>query len=605
MSIENKKIFNTRVQLKYSTWNEWQAKENEFIPLRGEICIVAVPQDQDPSVSINEKTQTPPAILFKVGDGVSTLKQLPWASGLAADVAEWAKAKDRPEYKASDIKVTDTTLLNAPNVEDALSAIWTKIADLTGEEAGTGTIGQQIAAGIKAMGSASVSATGKYVTGVSVDEDGKLAISETSLPDYTDVYAAKTTVETLRSDFDNHIEDVKEYDGRITAAANAAAAANENADTRVLKSDFTSYTQTTDGAIQAINNTIAALDSTYATDAELATAIAGVNEVIAALDGTYATDEALATAIEGVNTTIAALDSTYATDAELKTVKEGLEAVIAALDNTYATDAELKEVKEGLEGAIADINGLAATHVTKEEFTAEQAARTAAEAQVLADAKDYADEVKEALLGDDLTTTFDTLKAVQDWVDEHGAQATDLATALTTETSERKAADAAEVEARNAAITEAVNAETEARKTAIATEVEARNTAIGNAISTEVTNRNNAISAAIANEATARGTAITEAVNAEATARATAIADAVGAEATARGTAIANAKTELEGKISESEAAAKKHADDEIAKIKLNTLTQDEGEYVIFYCGDANTFIDNPSTVKPEEVPAE
>jgi hypothetical protein len=30
--------------------------------------------------------------MFKVGNGVSTFKELPWTSGLAADVYSWAKA---------------------------------------------------------------------------------------------------------------------------------------------------------------------------------------------------------------------------------------------------------------------------------------------------------------------------------------------------------------------------------------------------------------------------------------------------------------------------------------------------------------------------------
>jgi hypothetical protein len=31
--------------------------------------------------------------MFKVGNGVSTFEELPWTSGLAADVYDWAKAK--------------------------------------------------------------------------------------------------------------------------------------------------------------------------------------------------------------------------------------------------------------------------------------------------------------------------------------------------------------------------------------------------------------------------------------------------------------------------------------------------------------------------------
>lgn len=597
MSIENKKIFNTRVQLKYSTWNEWQAKEDSFIPLKGEICIVAVPQDQKPSVSIDEKTQTPPAILFKVGDGVSTLKQLPWASGLAADVAEWAKKTKGSAadiYTANNVSVADfLAALEASqvaytkksrvegeadtniDVKTALDSLYDAIATLSGDS------GESIADLLTKVNNAQATANSAATAAANAQTTADSAVT-----------AAATAQETANS--------------AATAAAEAdrkAVAANENANTRVLKSDFTTYTQTTDGAIQAINNTIAALGDTYATDTELSTAIAGVNATIAALGDTYATDDELATAIAGVNATIAALGDTYATDDELKTVKEGLEAVIAALDNTYATDAELKEVKEGLEGAIADINGLAATHVTKDEFAAEQAARIAAENKALQNAKDYTDEVKAALLGDNLTETFDTLKAVQDWVDEHGEKATELTSALATETAERKAADAKEVTDRDAAIAAAITTEVSNRDAAIATAVGAETTAREAAIAAEVAARNTAIADAVSAEATARGTAITNAIDAEVAARNTAIADAISAEVTARDAAIASAKTDLEGKITAAEAAAKKHADDEIAKIKLNTLEQDD--YVIFYCGDANTFIDNAPVENPEEVPAE
>ena len=130
MSIENKKIFNTRVQLKYSTWNEWQAKEDSFIPLKGEICIVAVPQDQTPDAKVDDKKQTPPAILFKVGDGVSTLKQLPWVSGLAADVAEWAK---KPQGDAADIYMNNVSVADFLAALEASQVAYTKKARVEGE----------------------------------------------------------------------------------------------------------------------------------------------------------------------------------------------------------------------------------------------------------------------------------------------------------------------------------------------------------------------------------------------------------------------------------------------------------------------------------------
>lgn len=49
--------------------------------------VVSVPGSSKP-----DGTQiTPPAVMFKVGDGTTTFANLPWGSGLAADVYAWAK----------------------------------------------------------------------------------------------------------------------------------------------------------------------------------------------------------------------------------------------------------------------------------------------------------------------------------------------------------------------------------------------------------------------------------------------------------------------------------------------------------------------------------
>lgn len=89
------KTLNTRIQLKYDTLANWQSEAEAgkgalLVLKRGELGIVEVPTG-----STAEQT-TPPAILFKVGDGVKTFKQLPWTSALAADVYAWAK-KSNPD----------------------------------------------------------------------------------------------------------------------------------------------------------------------------------------------------------------------------------------------------------------------------------------------------------------------------------------------------------------------------------------------------------------------------------------------------------------------------------------------------------------------------
>lgn len=85
--------FYTRIQLKYDTWTNW-TKEAALakVPLKGEVCLVEVPGTGTSNLSHKDATSvTKPAVLMKVGDGVTTFGELPWLSAKAADVHEWAK----------------------------------------------------------------------------------------------------------------------------------------------------------------------------------------------------------------------------------------------------------------------------------------------------------------------------------------------------------------------------------------------------------------------------------------------------------------------------------------------------------------------------------
>lgn len=85
----------TRITLKYDTLANWNA--SEFILKKGEVAICSL--DTGETV----KQSTPPAVLLKVGDGAHKFSELPWASGLAADVYGWAKAANKPTYTASEV----------------------------------------------------------------------------------------------------------------------------------------------------------------------------------------------------------------------------------------------------------------------------------------------------------------------------------------------------------------------------------------------------------------------------------------------------------------------------------------------------------------------
>lgn len=105
------KTINTRVLLRCDELSAWQNvseanKGGNLVLKKGEVAIALVPQGGSLAQT------TPPAAMFKIGDGTNAFKDLPWASALAADVYAWAKAATKPTYSYDEITgtipVTDT-----------------------------------------------------------------------------------------------------------------------------------------------------------------------------------------------------------------------------------------------------------------------------------------------------------------------------------------------------------------------------------------------------------------------------------------------------------------------------------------------------------------
>ena len=75
---------NSRISLRYDTYDQWNTPSGKAAVLnKGEVGICA----------LLAEGSNQPTIMFKVGNGISTFEELPWTSGLAADVFDWAKAK--------------------------------------------------------------------------------------------------------------------------------------------------------------------------------------------------------------------------------------------------------------------------------------------------------------------------------------------------------------------------------------------------------------------------------------------------------------------------------------------------------------------------------
>ena len=117
------KELQTRIALKYDSYSNWtEGSGKNLVLLAGEMGICEIP-------TANVDSNVAPPVLFKVGGAkypeghekagqLMAFKDLPWASARAADVYDWAKAKDvvlngkTIEFKNSDGTVVKSVILD-------------------------------------------------------------------------------------------------------------------------------------------------------------------------------------------------------------------------------------------------------------------------------------------------------------------------------------------------------------------------------------------------------------------------------------------------------------------------------------------------------------
>lgn len=97
------KILNTRIQLKYDSYENWSKIDVEgqganLVLKQGEIGICYIPEKTE-----IDGIKNPPHVMMKVGDGTTPFASLKWLSARAADVEDWAKAETKPVYSAEEI----------------------------------------------------------------------------------------------------------------------------------------------------------------------------------------------------------------------------------------------------------------------------------------------------------------------------------------------------------------------------------------------------------------------------------------------------------------------------------------------------------------------
>ena len=90
------KSLQTRIQLKYDSYENWHT--SDLVLKAGEAAICTVPTGTDANGVV-----LPPATLMKIGTGTQKFSELPWLQAVASDVYSWAKASAKPTYSASEI----------------------------------------------------------------------------------------------------------------------------------------------------------------------------------------------------------------------------------------------------------------------------------------------------------------------------------------------------------------------------------------------------------------------------------------------------------------------------------------------------------------------
>ena len=135
------KILNTRIALRYDTYENWMS--STVILKRGEVAIATIPTGDTSGSS-----QHLPAVLMKVGDGNHTFKDLKWTQAVAADVPTWAKQANKPSYSADEIEGMDDyinkTITDSDTqytlVKGANDYEWKLMSRAKGEEAYTNLV---------------------------------------------------------------------------------------------------------------------------------------------------------------------------------------------------------------------------------------------------------------------------------------------------------------------------------------------------------------------------------------------------------------------------------------------------------------------------------
>ena len=450
----------TRISLRHDTYENWiktgeAGKGANLVLNAGEVGICTIP------AGVNDAgVQNPPHVMFKVGDGSKTFGELDWTSAKAADVYAWAKQASLPVTKVGNGNVVSSIEWDAETkglkIGTASVATSEGLSDLTARVKtieDTYATDKELEDAVSAINEAIALKADKTYVDTELCKKVNSSDFETFKTSNTTaigtakteaIAAAKTETENQIKALDvddtavegQYVSAVKEVDGKIevTRAALPVDTLTEGSANGTVK--FNGTDVAVHGLKSAAYVTVESLNTTAKGYADAAQT-AAEDKVTALADGAVKANTEAIEAIKNGETGILAQAKAYADQAELDAIASAkgytdgeidkVEAIITkAVDGTTpvakATDAD-------------KLGGVAAADYATKAY-ADQA-----EADALSAAKKYTDDLKDALLGEGIKDTFDTLVEIQTWIEGDGVNATELSGAIAAEAKIRADAD--------------------------------------------------------------------------------------------------------------------------------------------------------------------
>lgn len=381
------KELKTRIALKYDTYANWTDDSKEglganLVLLKGEMGICEV---KTANGHANENVV--PTVLFKVGDGETPFKELPWASAKAADVYSWAKS--------------ETVVLNIET-------------DAEGKETGKRSLDFKTGETVNKSIDLSSFATDVEVAALEESIGAELAVIKAALglEDAGDGESIAEQIESIVGRLEA-IEGAEGEDGLIATTAKAAAdkaLEDANAYTDAREVEIKKYADDAEAdAIKAVQDEVnPKFEALGAKDAELEAAIekeAGDRET------------AINDAVEGVTEAYEAADD--AINAKFGAEYDEENTVADAIE---AAKTEALGAVETLKTTEVKANADAITALSEQHAT-DKAALEAKDAELTTELERVAGRVDTFFAldeGESFVEALDTLKEIQDYLNGEG-----------------------------------------------------------------------------------------------------------------------------------------------------------------------------------------